>query len=151
MVGRDTRSLGRALKNKRNRHALNGVRHALRKQQEPEGDRVEVQRSFSNKSSCQIHKRRNVREYLPENCRRNSSHASRPCETLTNVASIPISLGIKEAVMNALKHTVVRARCGHEPTRSLGLISDPRIAGDMRRISQHLYCNRPLCRSKGLA
>jgi transposase-like protein len=49
-----------------------GVEHVF-------GEQVEVQR-------CQIHKRRNVREYLPENCQRDYDRRMRNAYAMSNYA-----------------------------------------------------------------
>jgi putative transposase len=49
------------------------------------GDRVEVQR-------CQIHKRRNVREYLPENCQRDYDRRMRNAYAMNNYTAAKAAL-----------------------------------------------------------
>jgi putative transposase len=49
------------------------------------GEQVEVQR-------CQIHKRRNVREYLPENCQRDYDRRMRNAYAMTNYAEAKAAL-----------------------------------------------------------
>ncbi|MGB8438531.1 MAG: transposase, partial [Candidatus Acidiferrales bacterium] len=49
------------------------------------GDRVEVQR-------CQIHKRRNVREYLPENCQRDYHRRMRNAYAMNNYTEAKAAL-----------------------------------------------------------
>jgi putative transposase len=49
------------------------------------GDRVEVQR-------CQIHKRRNVREYLPENCQRDYDRRMRNAYAMSNYTEAKAAL-----------------------------------------------------------